>query len=111
MSQNYHRQIHEIYELDYYGRFKVVLFKSKWVNINSARGFKVDKFGFPLVNFSDPLHTRRNLKDDPFVLSSQVKQVFYVDDCRDGNWKHTITTKPRDLYDMGINVEEDDGES
>ena len=89
----------------------MVLFKCKWVNIKSARGFKVDKFGFPLVNFLQPIHTGRNLKDNPFVLSSQVKQVFYVDDCRDGNWKHIIRTKPRDLYDMGTNVEDDDGES
>ena len=27
----------------------------------------------------------KNLKDDPHVLSSQVKQVFYVSDGRDGS--------------------------
>jgi len=55
--QNYYGQIYEIYELDYYGRSKVVVFKCKWVNIRSIRGLNVDKFGFPLVNFLEPIHT------------------------------------------------------
>lgn len=63
------------------------------------------------MNFSNLIHSGEALKDDPFVLSSQVKQVFYVKDHKEGNWLLVVMTKPRDLYDMGKNAQGEDDES
>ncbi|KAK5845745.1 hypothetical protein PVK06_001959 [Gossypium arboreum] len=35
----------DIIELDYYGRWKVVLFRCDWADVNTARGIKKDEFG------------------------------------------------------------------
>ena len=54
--------------LDYYGKFKVVLFRYDWVDINSPRGLKQDANGFTLVNFLRLIHIGVLLKDDPFIF-------------------------------------------
>ncbi|GJT27271.1 zinc finger, CCHC-type containing protein [Tanacetum coccineum] len=83
-----------------------------WVDIRPSRGLKKDKYGFPLVNFSRPLvHTYEKLSDDPFIISSQAKQVFYIDDIRDVGWSHVIQTKMRDIYGMGSEENKDEFES
>ena len=110
-TKHYYGVIQDIFELDYYNICKVVVFRCDWVNVKSLRGFKLDKYGLPLVNFNNLIHTGEALKDDPFVLSSQVKQVFYVKDQKDENWFHVVMTKPRDVYDMGEKSNESDDES
>jgi hypothetical protein len=35
------------------------------------------------------------------VLTSQVDQVFYIEDERDRDWACTVKTKPRNVYDDG----------
>ncbi|GJU47615.1 tetratricopeptide-like helical domain, DYW domain protein [Tanacetum coccineum] len=93
-------------------KYKVVLFQCDWVDIRPSRGLKKDKYRFPLVNFSRPLvHTGEKLSDDPFIISSQAKQVFHIDDIRDVGWSHVIQTKPRDIYDMGSDENKDEFES
>ncbi|XP_057794604.1 uncharacterized protein LOC131010913 [Salvia miltiorrhiza] len=104
--KKYYGSIIDIYELDYYGKGNVVIFRCDWVNINSSSGLKKDKYGLPLVSFSRLIHTGEALKDDPFVLSTNAKQVFYVQDGKESEWMHIVETKPRDLYDMGSNLEE-----
>ncbi|CAO2822596.1 unnamed protein product [Amaranthus hypochondriacus] len=81
------------------------------VSKRNIRGFKLDKYGLPLVNFNNLIHTCEALKDDQFVLSSQVKQVFYVKDQKDENWFHVVMTKPRDVYDIAEKSKESDDES
>ena len=39
-GKSYYGALKDIYELDYYGKFKVVLFRCDWIDINSPRGFK-----------------------------------------------------------------------
>ncbi|KAL4385879.1 hypothetical protein GQ457_09G021950 [Hibiscus cannabinus] len=96
---NYYGALKDIVELNYSGRFKVVLFKCDWVDIN--RGCKKDKFGFTLVNFSHLAHRGNNLIDDPYVLASQVKKVYFVKDERQPGWLTVKHAKLRDLFDMG----------
>ncbi|KAL4347510.1 hypothetical protein GQ457_17G000020 [Hibiscus cannabinus] len=96
---NYYGALKDIVELNYSGRFKVVLFKCDWVDIN--RGCKKDKFGFTLVNFSHLAHRGNNLIDDPYVLASQVKKVYFVKDERLHGWLTVKHAKLRDLFDMG----------
>ncbi|GJT83967.1 zinc finger, CCHC-type containing protein, partial [Tanacetum coccineum] len=108
----YYGKLTNIIELDYSCGYKVVLFQCDWVDIRPSRGLKKDKYGFPLVNFSRPLvHTGEKWSDDPFIISSQAKQVFYIDDIRDVGWSHVIQTKPRDIYDMGSDENKDEFES
>ncbi|KAK5845248.1 hypothetical protein PVK06_001413 [Gossypium arboreum] len=64
-------------------KWKVVLFQCDWPDVNTGRGIKNDQFGFTMVNFSPLIHTREQLIDEPYVFSSQVKQVFYSKDPTD----------------------------
>ena len=64
--------IEEIGLLDYTA-FKVPVFKCNQVNNNG--GVKVDELGLILVDLE-----RKRHKNDPFILASQAKQVFYVQD-------------------------------
>ena len=85
---NYYGSIEEIFELDYWGAFRVVLFKCCWYQEEK------DPFGLTRVNFN-----KLRLKSDPFVLSSQVHQVFYVDDPVEKNCQYVIKKLPRDWCD------------
>jgi len=86
----------DIIELIYSGGNNVILFKCDWWDVYSkGRGYKEDKYGFILIN------SKRKLKtNEPYVLASQVQQVYYVKDTKDPNWLVVVKTKPRDWYDM-----------
>uniref|UniRef100_A0A7N2R957 DUF4216 domain-containing protein n=1 Tax=Quercus lobata TaxID=97700 RepID=A0A7N2R957_QUELO len=43
-----------------------------------------------------------------YVLPSQVLQVFYVEDVRHKDWVVVVKTKPREVFDVNINVSHDD---
>lgn len=73
---DYYGILTDIIELDYFNKFKVVLFRCDWADVNTSRGVKNDKYGFTMVNFSRTIHTGEHILDEPYVLSSQVKQVF-----------------------------------
>ncbi|XP_058076314.1 uncharacterized protein LOC131224884 [Magnolia sinica] len=101
---DYYGVLTDIIELDYCGSKKVVLFRCDWVDVRTqGRGIKKDEFGFTLVNFKQLWHTDRNLYDEPYVLATQVQHVFYVPDPIDRDWHVVIRSKPRDLFEMGMN--------
>ena len=97
----YYGVLNDIIELNYYERFKVVPFKCDWVDVERGKGVKKDPFGFTLVNLSKLVHTGVKSTDEPFVLASQVQQVFYVQDLLQPEWRVVVRTKPRDIYEMG----------
>ncbi|XP_056688561.1 uncharacterized protein [Spinacia oleracea] len=105
----YYGKVKDIYEFDYYGDYKVVLFRCDWVDIH--RGVKAYPNGGVCVNFSKLMHSGRLLQDDPFVFSSQAKQVFYIEDEIQKGWLHVVKNKPRDVFDLGdsLPVEEEGG--
>ena len=74
----YYGVIQDIWELDY-GEFRVPLFKCQWVNGNT--GVRQEKMGFTLVDLK-----KVGYKDDPFIMASQARQVFYVEDPYDCRW-------------------------
>ncbi|KAL8133553.1 hypothetical protein AgCh_008861 [Apium graveolens] len=78
VKKSYYGVIEEIWEIDYKD-FKVELFKCKWFDIR--RGVRVDESGFTLVDFN-----RFGHEADPFILATQVKQVFYIRDPADVRW-------------------------
>jgi hypothetical protein len=104
----YYGQLTRIIEVQYYDGSRYVLFKCDWANIALGRGYKNDEYGFILVNFSRLIHTGERITDDPFVLASQVSQVYYVADERILNWVVGVTTKPRDVFDVGQGRVNDD---
>ena len=60
------------------------------------------------MNFSHKIHEGGALKDDPYILSSQAQQVFYIGDENDKGWGHVIRVKPRDAYLLGpVEVDEE----
>ncbi|KAK5771036.1 hypothetical protein PVK06_047209 [Gossypium arboreum] len=60
-----------------------------------------------MVNFSRLIHTGQQLMDEPYVFSSQVKQVFYSKDPTDEGWYVVLRNTPRDLFDMGNGSRDD----
>ncbi|KAK5803102.1 hypothetical protein PVK06_030743 [Gossypium arboreum] len=103
----YYGLLTDIIELDYYGRWKVVLFRCDWADVNTTRGIKKDQFGFTMVNLSHLIHTGQQLMDETYVFSSQVKQVFYSKDPTDEGWHVVLRNTPRDLFDMGNGSRDD----
>ena len=71
----YYGVIQEIWELDYH-TFRIAVFKCDWVEYNN--GLRIDEDGFTLVDLQ-----RKGYKSDPFILASQAKQVFYIQDPKD----------------------------
>ena len=61
-----------------------------------------------LVNFKNLVHRGDQITDESYMLTSQVKQVFYVEDGRDTDWACAVRTKPRNVYDVSQSQRPDD---
>ncbi|KAL6133936.1 hypothetical protein ACLB2K_066169 [Fragaria x ananassa] len=94
--------VNEIWEVDYY-KFKVPIFLCDWVE--SSRGVKVDELGFTLVKLDRIGHL-----NDPFVLATHVKQIFYIEDPIDAEWSVVVRCSNKDLKGGGGNDDDDDDE-
>ncbi|KAI5343770.1 hypothetical protein L3X38_011646 [Prunus dulcis] len=70
-NMGFYGVIQEIWDLDYH-KFRIPVLRCDWVDNTS--GLVVDELGFTLVDLSKIGH-----RNDQFVMASQVKQVFYVD--------------------------------
>ena len=104
----YYGVLIDIIELNYSAKLRYVLFKCEWVDMESGRGYKTDKFGFPLVNFTRLIRKGNRLIDEPYVLTFQVSEVFYVEDPRHKDWMVVVKTKAKDVFDVGTGVSSDD---
>uniref|UniRef100_A0A803MRX5 DUF4216 domain-containing protein n=2 Tax=Chenopodium quinoa TaxID=63459 RepID=A0A803MRX5_CHEQI len=85
----YYGVVEDIIELDYFGHFKVVLFRCKWFQVEQ------DEFGLTCANFKRLCYT-----NDPFVMANQVNQAFYVQDSKEKHLHYVMETIPGDLFDM-----------
>ncbi|XP_044447176.1 uncharacterized protein, partial [Triticum aestivum] len=85
----YYGRLTDIFELSY-NDYKVVFFNCDWYDVYHKVGIQTDEFGFILVNKSRKIHTGDQLEDDPFVFSSQVQQVFYVQDPKAELWNVVV---------------------
>ncbi|XP_026459726.1 uncharacterized protein LOC113360430 [Papaver somniferum] len=95
---SYYGVLQEIWELDYCER-KVHLFKCNWVD--NKRGVKRDALGYKIVDL-----TMLGYKNDPFILASQAKQVFYVKDQLDKKKSIVFVTPPKNYRDDDGNDKE-----
>ena len=66
----YYGVLTDIIELNYFDSLRYILFKCNWANVNTDRGYKIDEYGFPLVNFSHLIHVEKQVIDEPFILAS-----------------------------------------
>ncbi|XP_016206569.1 uncharacterized protein LOC107646941 [Arachis ipaensis] len=92
----YYGRIVNMFELDYYGQFKVVLFKCEWYTVAK------DHFGLSYVYFS-----KKCYQEEPFVLASQVNQCFYVQDPYVSDKYYVMKRIPRDLFRISDDLESD----
>ena len=98
---SYYGKLEDIIELNYYGQFRVTLFKCKWADTTRERGCRKDAWGFTSVNFSRLIHTGDREDHDPYIEASQAQMVYYVNDEVNKDWSVVVHLRPRDLFDMG----------
>jgi hypothetical protein len=94
-GETYYGQLTDIVEVEYYD-----LFECNWADPTMDIGFRIDDYGLVFVNFNHLVHRGELITDEPYVLTSQVDQVFYVEDGRNPNWVCVVRTKPRNVYDV-----------
>jgi len=104
----YYCKLTNIIDVQYYDGIRYVMFKCNWTDIKKDKGYKEDGYGITLVSFKRLIHTGEGINDEPFVLSSQVSQVYYVKDARHPDWAVVVKTKPRNVYDVGQGEGTDD---
>ncbi|XP_057453002.1 uncharacterized protein LOC130744857 [Lotus japonicus] len=97
-STPYFGVIEEIWEVDYV-TFRVPVFKCKWVDISS--GVRIDEFGYTLVDLSKVAY-----RDEPFIMASQAKQVFYVTDPSNKRWSVALQPKTTHGSDETLHISE-----
>ncbi|KAK6782459.1 hypothetical protein RDI58_020255 [Solanum bulbocastanum] len=97
----YYGKLEDIIELNYYGMFKIILFKCLLADTTRNRGYKIDAWKFNCVNFSKLIHTGDREDHDPYIEASQANMVYYVDDETDKEYSVAVHLKPRDLFEMG----------
>ena len=84
---------------------------SAWVDVHSTREYKVDEFGFPMVNLTCLIHRKDKMIDEPFVLASKASQDFYVANKREKDWYVVVKTTARDVFDSGTSPQCDDDDA
>jgi hypothetical protein len=96
----YYGKLTDIIEVEHYDRTKYVMFKCDWADTTRDKGYKVDEYGMKLVSFNRLVHKGDLVTDDQYVLTSQVDQVFHVEDERNPGWACIVRTKPRNVYNV-----------
>ncbi|GJV07153.1 F-box domain containing protein [Tanacetum coccineum] len=98
-------ELQEILEFKYL-LFKVALFRVKWFD-TSNKGRKVKKLVLR-NNMTQIDCSREAFKDDQYILVTQVKQVFYLEDKTKPHWKVVEHVNHKKFSDGGVIVVEDD---
>jgi hypothetical protein len=84
------------------------MYYSSVIGRTSNKEYKVDEYGFKLVNFTHLIYTGESIIEIIFVLSTQVSQIYYVANEINLNWVVVAMTKPRDMFDVGKGEGNDD---
>ncbi|XP_019251295.1 PREDICTED: uncharacterized protein LOC109230226 [Nicotiana attenuata] len=99
--------LNDIVELNYYEKFKVILFKCDWVDVTKGRGIKEDDLGFTLVNFSHLTDSGDRERHEPFIFTEQAQQVIFVQDPQYHEWFVPRLIKPRDIFNIESSTQSD----
>ncbi|GJW08126.1 hypothetical protein Tco_1570549, partial [Tanacetum coccineum] len=104
-EEMYYGQLQEILEFKYL-LFKVVLFRVKWFD-TCNQGRKVKRL--VLRNNMTQIDCRGEaFKNDQYILVTQVKQVFYLEDKAKPYWRVVEHVNHKKFSDGGVIVVEDD---
>ncbi|GJU79754.1 RNA-directed DNA polymerase, eukaryota [Tanacetum coccineum] len=106
-GEMYYGQLEEILEFSYMS-FKVVLFRVKWFD-TSNNGRKHQRFVIR-NNITQIWAHGEAFKNDQYILATQVKQVFYLEDMarRPPNWKVVQDLNHKNYSNGGVLVVKDD---
>ena len=92
---NYYGMLEEVLKLTFSGSYYVTLFKCKWFNTDPRRKKIVIENNVTSINIGGEWY-----KDDPYILATQAKQVFYMDDLLRGNqWKIVEGVNHRQIWE------------
>lgn len=105
-KEMYYGQLREILEFQYL-LFKVALFRVKWFD-TSNKGHKVKKLVFRNNMTQIVDCSREAFKNDQYILATQVKQVFYLEDMTKPRRKVVEHVNHKKFSDGGVIVVEDD---
>lgn len=90
-NMSFYGVIQEIWELNYVD-IHIPMFKCNWIESNS--GVRTDELGFKLVDLKRIGH-----RSDSFILASQAKQVFYIEDPSNSRWSVVLQPPSREYED------------
>ncbi|CAL2248300.1 unnamed protein product [Prunus armeniaca] len=91
-NMGFYGVIQDIWDLNHQ-KFTIIVFRCDW--IDSTSGLVVDELGFTLVDLSKIGH-----RNNQFVMASQVKQVFFVDDPMHHGWSVVLSMPNREYNDV-----------
>jgi hypothetical protein len=75
-KNSYYGYIEEIWELNYGMSLQIPILKCQWVK--HPQSVAIDDYGFTIIDLRNVGH-----KDEPWVLTATVAQVFYILDPKD----------------------------
>ena len=107
-NRDYYGVLTDIIELHYMGGNKIVMCKCEWRDVDHhGRGIVIDTYSWTLVNVTHSLKS-----NEPFVLTCQIEQVFYVKSIKNSQWHFVTKIEPWNYYNMPSleegNYEDDD---
>jgi hypothetical protein len=99
-NMDWYDMLRKIICLDFPGEKEVMLFQCVWFDVPAAstsksRGYSKDKFGVIDIDMSIFRYS-----DEPYILSTQAKQVFYAPIPKKPNWCSVLRVHPRNLFAM-----------
>ncbi|XP_021838106.2 uncharacterized protein [Spinacia oleracea] len=98
---SYYGRVQDIWELKYGTKLTIGLFWCKWADNNKRCVKRDDPCGFTLVDLG-----RLRETEEPFILVSQAKKIFYITDAADKKWSIVVPGK-RNILGVG-DVEDED---
>ncbi|XP_056687991.1 uncharacterized protein [Spinacia oleracea] len=98
---SYYGRVQDIWERKYGTKLTVGLFWCKWADNNKRCVKRDDPCGFTHVDLG-----RLRETEEPFILVSQAKQIFYITDPADKKWSIVVPGK-RNILGVG-DVEDED---
>jgi hypothetical protein len=99
-KNTYYGYSEEIWEVNYGISLQIPVFKCQWVK--HPHDIEVDEYGFTIVDLGNVGH-----KDEPWVLTLTVAQVFYILDPK-GEKKHIVVPSKQRV--VGVDNMEDEEE-
>ncbi|XP_026449878.1 uncharacterized protein LOC113350028 [Papaver somniferum] len=94
ISSGFYGVLEQILVLDYQHMFQIPIFKCDWAH--TYFGVKQEK-GFTLVNLRQ---YKNQYQNDPFILASQARQVFYYRESYSSNWFVMLKPPPRGFHEL-----------